>query len=595
MWLINTSTFQLHYHNSPDEKEYIILSHTWGTEEVTFQDMRILEKARLKKGFAKIEGVCSLARERRITRAWVDTCCIDKTSSAELTESINSMFRWYKEASVCVAFLQDLEPGNDVTGIVRCKWFTRGWTLQEMIAPASVRFYDSEWNFRGTKTTLSKLILEATGVNAEVLESPDIIYTLPVGRRMSWAANRETTRIEDRAYSLLGIFDVNMALIYGEGDKAFLRLQETIAREMDDLSLLAWISEEPKENFRGAFAKSPAEFFGCGKLVNIDNPIIEAPSFTVTNKGLQIHASLNMVDPLKLADLEDLSTQTIVTETKSSHYTLNLDCTNEGYPDRILVICLVKTSRGFVRQYTNVQYSRTQLFMSSSVPPGPVIILKQIRPTDYAQVKNRLSHSFAFRIEEWSPAHTTASHETPKHLWDKACERFLSGGHELFTGFVEISTEFAPGRYSRFFVLCGLLRVPHAERPGENGSIIRKESQIEPWAVIMDRVDEPDLCGMIDDAKEDAFALNSLGYIIRSHIIEGEPGNFLSREKAFYETPSSGSKRYEGPHGTPVMLAEMRVETIMKRGIPEHTVVVKLEPVNQRLPRMEEGLGMRVL
>jgi hypothetical protein len=165
-----------------------------------------------------------------------------------------------------------------------------------MVAPAMVEFYDNGWNFRGTKVSLVDIIVRTTKVDAKVLDNPEIIYDIPVGKRMSWAAARVTTRVEDRAYSLLGIFDVNMPLIYGEGEKAFLWLQEAIAREMDDLSLLAWATDAPEENFRGVFAKSPFEFRRLGKMLNIDNPVIETPAFTVMNKGLQIHTSLQIQD-----------------------------------------------------------------------------------------------------------------------------------------------------------------------------------------------------------------------------------------------------------------------------------------------------------
>ena len=145
----------------------------------------------------------------------VDTCCIDKSSSAELTESINSMYRWYQEAAICYAYLFDVQSG-DMSSLSRSAWLTRGWTLQELIAPARVEFYSSTWDNLRTKASLKKEISAVTGIDVEVLEGADP-DRFSVTKRMSWASKRTTTRVEDRAYSLLGLFGVNMPMLYGEG------------------------------------------------------------------------------------------------------------------------------------------------------------------------------------------------------------------------------------------------------------------------------------------------------------------------------------------------------------------------------------------
>ena len=184
---------------------------------------------------------CRLAREQGLSYAWIDTCCIDKSSSAELTEAINSMFNWYKESAICFAFLSDLPAlkSKVLENELRlCRWFTRGWTLQELIAPKSVEFYDQGWQRRGTKQSLQQELSAITGIDLEILEDSNLLSTIPVARRMSWASRRKTSRVEDRAYSLLGLFDVNVPLIYGEGPKAFIRLQEEIMKQNNDLSLV---------------------------------------------------------------------------------------------------------------------------------------------------------------------------------------------------------------------------------------------------------------------------------------------------------------------------------------------------------------------
>ncbi|KAK1985475.1 heterokaryon incompatibility protein-domain-containing protein, partial [Colletotrichum cereale] len=269
MWLINTTTHELH--ENPPSSTYAILSHTWESEEVSFRDMEDLEKASKKKGFIKIIKACDIAKAAGIEWAWVDTCCIDKRSSAELTESINSMWRWYKEADICYAFLSDLPASHSVIDpllqsratfedLKSCRWLTRGWTLQELLAPTYIDFFDSSWTKRGTKASLRHELSILTGIRFEVLEDSRLIQQTPVACRMSWAACRQTTRDEDRAYSLFGIFDVNLPLIYGEGAKAFTRLQEAILHNSTDLSMFAWDANDKGQLYTGLLARSPSDF-----------------------------------------------------------------------------------------------------------------------------------------------------------------------------------------------------------------------------------------------------------------------------------------------------------------------------------------------
>ncbi|KAL2128712.1 hypothetical protein VTI74DRAFT_8813 [Chaetomium olivicolor] len=225
--------------------QYTILWHTWGNEKVSLQetDDRILSVTS-KEGYQKIVDFCRLAVELGYTWAWVDTCCIDKSNLSELAESINSMFRWYQEAAVCCVFLAVL-PGdaNLRDALPRCRWFTRGWTLQELLAPSKVQFYDREWTLRGTKANLTSALAAITGIMSPVLNHKMQLQEVCIGTRMSWAADRETTHPEDVAYCLLGIFDVSMPLIYGKGEKAFRRLQEEIIRQSNDLTIFGWNQE----------------------------------------------------------------------------------------------------------------------------------------------------------------------------------------------------------------------------------------------------------------------------------------------------------------------------------------------------------------
>jgi hypothetical protein len=215
-------------------QKYAILSHTWEEEEVTFEDLRDgtgVEKA----GYEKIRFCGEQARRDGLEYFWVDTCCIDKSSSAELTEAINSMFRWYRESTKCYVYLSDVSKttanSDDLaweSAFRRSRWFTRGWTLQELIAPKSVGFFSKEGELLGDKSTLERHVCEITGVPAKALRGGSL-PDFSIAERMSWAGRRRTTCEEDQAYSLLGIFDISIPVIYGEGrEKALKRLQEEI-------------------------------------------------------------------------------------------------------------------------------------------------------------------------------------------------------------------------------------------------------------------------------------------------------------------------------------------------------------------------------
>jgi hypothetical protein len=236
----NSSEFSLTQDFGDDIPRYAILSHTWGadTEEVTFRDL-MDGTGKSKAGYNKIQFCGEQARRDGLQYFWVDTCCIDKSNNNELSEAINSMFRWYRNAAKCYVYLSDVpRPAFDMndrsnqlpweSAFRRSRWFTRGWTLQELIAPASVEFFSKDWEQLGNKPSLKRHICEITGIPVEALQGSSL-SDFSVTERMLWTERRETTRKEDKAYSLLGIFDVYMPLIYGEGrESAFKRLREEI-------------------------------------------------------------------------------------------------------------------------------------------------------------------------------------------------------------------------------------------------------------------------------------------------------------------------------------------------------------------------------
>ncbi|KAJ8127443.1 hypothetical protein O1611_g6192 [Lasiodiplodia mahajangana] len=258
MRLLNTDSLVVQDFSGLKIPPYSILSHTWGKDECLFQDLREATEPK-KAGFTKIKRAAQKARDDGFNYIWVDNCCIDKSSSVELSEAINSMYQWYKAAQVCYAYLVDIPTSSSVVhrqvdrstveeplafdthGLFRkSRWFTRGWTLQELIAPSMVEFYASDWTEIGTKSSLRHEISTITSIEVEILHGRKHPSECNVAERMSWAAHRETSRIEDEAYCMMGLFNVHMPLIYGEGQKAFLRLQEEIMKTTEDYSLFTW-------------------------------------------------------------------------------------------------------------------------------------------------------------------------------------------------------------------------------------------------------------------------------------------------------------------------------------------------------------------
>lgn len=215
---------------------YAVLSHTWGpdSEEVSFRDME-MGTGRMKAGYKKLLWIARQARRDGLVYTWVDTCCIDKTNNSELSEAITSMYRWYNEAVECYVYLADvpsrelpLQEGTTWDSVFeRSRWFTRGWTLQEMIAPSIVSFYSHDYEYLGNKEDFEQQINNTTGIPVAVLRGAKLDQ-YSVEERMSWSHGRRTKRIEDGAYCLLGIFGIFMPLIYGEGKNAFKRLREHI-------------------------------------------------------------------------------------------------------------------------------------------------------------------------------------------------------------------------------------------------------------------------------------------------------------------------------------------------------------------------------
>lgn len=330
MRLLNTTNLKLYDFYDAEIPSYAILSHTWTKQEVSLQ---MLEdpKSKMLAGYTKIKRCCELALTEGWKYAWIDTCCIDKTSSADLSEAINAMYGWYEKAEVCYVYLADVSATdfNDKFRISR--WFFRSWTLQELLAPRTVVFYSRDWEELGTKWSLRDEISRATGITYHhMIDHKRVNFAT----KMSWAALRETTRVEDTAYSLLGLFDINMPLLYGEGSKAFMRLQHEILQTQElDESMFAWT--DAKTYQCGLLARSPAAFALSGNIISVKNANSQIKPLSVTKRLLTMDG-LDSKPDYQLSDY--------LPDTKKASPYIVLNCIQRGIDDSFVGIELTKRS-----------------------------------------------------------------------------------------------------------------------------------------------------------------------------------------------------------------------------------------------------------
>ncbi|KAF4953626.1 hypothetical protein FGADI_5962 [Fusarium gaditjirri] len=314
MRLINVENLKLETFIGGQIPSYAILSHRWGNddEEVTFKDMT--RGATEKAGMKKVKGCCRQAKKHNLKYAWIDTCCIDKESSKELDEAINSMFQWYRRAAICYTYMADVPHEQDIwestSSFSSSSWFTRGWTLQELLAPEDIHFFDETWSPIGTKEDLASEIEDITGIARKFLLGWVDFHQASVAQRMSWASKRKTKREEDTAYCLLGIFNVTMPMVYGEGHKAFERLQLKIMEQTTDDSIFAWgikvqgmesesesqTSSGDDSMSAGIFASSPADFAKCGRIVPKAHDPACINTFAVSGGYIQTSLKLQSSD-----------------------------------------------------------------------------------------------------------------------------------------------------------------------------------------------------------------------------------------------------------------------------------------------------------
>ena len=512
--------FELVTFKTNDIPPYAILSHTWNEdEEVTYEEL-VAGRGKTKAGYAKIRSCGARADEDRIQYLWVDTCCIDKSSSAELSESLNSMYSWYQKAQVCYAYLDDWKSDSDWVDLVSLeqaeesidgaededyesqkqdsdegdqisskgysdieeefetkpwrlhehslpqadtiaqketsssevgseprlqsfvsdidqtpkaqslKWFTRGWTLQELIAPYEVKFYNRHWDFKGAKSDLVVVeqLSRITGIPSDVLGKKDerALRRTCLGQRMSWAASRQTSREEDIAYCLLGIFDVHMPMLYGEGRNAFLRLQEEILKHSTDLSIFGWTDTSQdhfKQEYRGLLSRHPREFHRLKKCQLLSSQFENTNEIAMTNKGVRFNTSLFLpAFEGTLADNVGVSF-------------MDLNCLIDGKPRGIL---LQRFSGVYARVLPGSWIKMSNLMRRSE--PRTLYITRDVdRVMEYeyntdlvagvkVQLKAHLDSYFLEIVDAW-----------PSKIFDEVKSTFLYSGISSTTGFVKVA------------------------------------------------------------------------------------------------------------------------------------------------------------
>jgi hypothetical protein len=402
MRLINCETLELHQFVDEHAPEYVTLSHVWRDGEVNHVEMLApVHEVKRKLGYQKIVDCVRVCTTYRWNWLWVDTCCIDKSSSAELSEAINSMYTWYNSCIICYVYLDDFQFskdslfGTDTSSFDRaafeqfrqCRWFTRGWTLQELLAPSEVCFFNSSWDILGYKSdiAMARLLSEITTIPVFVLTADNWKSSeRSIAQRMSWASQRQTTRREDIAYCLLGMFDVNMPLLYGEGDRAFLRLQEEIIKRSDDTSIFAWRDPDGDDNsYRGLLASHPSEFSTCGNVFSSVDASKETESmpYAMTNRGLEMHTILHK---LIRQTSQNLGVVQDGGDEETGLYMLPLDCSrfyaehNHHVPILVMLKRLHPTQHQFARAQT---YRLIESFVDNVSDIETVYVRHDLRPS----------------------------------------------------------------------------------------------------------------------------------------------------------------------------------------------------------------------
>ena len=452
MHLLDVNTFELRDRDELGSSiKYAILSHRWTDEDKTFplhlfmpssnedEEMaqsRLQFKQRLKsarsnssgenRAVAKVARACHMASEDGIPYIWIDTCCIDKRPGADVRQisiALTSMFRWYQEAQVCYTYLQDVsisQSGGWQDQFKKSEWFTRGWTLQELLAPRNLRFFDQNWTFMGTKQSMWSEIQEASGIEATYLNGDFTGACIAV--KMSWISKRMTTLREDMAYCMLGIFGVPMNVQYGWGEIEFLRLEEILVGKFDDESIFAWADTGPREHQKseqpikyGLLAPWPSLFQNSTNLT-VERDKLHKPrnegGHKVEKDGIRFPVPMRWPDHGNGIDWNNLAVATMRT------YKLGLNCWQIGQEKKGSVTIYLEKDQNRQWRRTNTQrldFDKSALrksFRFLFPKTRPLLVPHQVRGENEwgsvlaDRVEQEIKRKLAVKVPllEWKPA-----------------------------------------------------------------------------------------------------------------------------------------------------------------------------------------------
>jgi hypothetical protein len=301
MRLLNTRTLafcEFFATNITHIPKYAIISHRWGVDEARMLDIRE-KRNTLGPGYRKVEAIATYVNTYipDLQWMWIDTCCIDHYSDRELSECVNSMFRWFRDAEVCLAYLEDVPSADDGLSFEGSQWFRRGWTLQELLAPALVVFLAKNWQVLGHKgrsesgrsgvplhtgARLNDRIARITGISEAVLQDYNNSSSMSIEEKMLWMEGRRTLLDEDRLYCLFGILGVSMTVRYGEGfAEARRRLLKKVAQsrsDQDDSTSGSAITQHFKPGFSNALFRLSEDFVERAELTALVHSALLKPA-----------------------------------------------------------------------------------------------------------------------------------------------------------------------------------------------------------------------------------------------------------------------------------------------------------------------------
>lgn len=344
--------------------EYATLSYCWCAfeeQELRINEIRCLSieaahKFQRHDGYQKIVRGCIKARDDGIEWLWTAPCCVSWQNSADLSKAMNSMYRWYSNSKRCYAYLHDVQKPSSSTGdtFARSKWFLCSWTLQELIAPSDIEFFDCQWTYIGNKANLVSILTDVTGIPQDIL-----IHGLPpqhnpyrpcVAQIMSWAAHRHTSRVEDQAYSLIGLFGIHLAVHYGEKEYAFQRLQEAIIKEYNDHTIFSWFTNARRGS---VLADHPSCFRGSSDIIRLDPRTAFSVACPEATVELKTHGGFHVT---KLGIELWLPLVTYRSGSRD-HVQAKLACCRKGNPKLItldLSVAFSEYDDVFLREFTDV-------------------------------------------------------------------------------------------------------------------------------------------------------------------------------------------------------------------------------------------------